>query len=235
MWERILVDDYGQVLELLEDERVQYGVELPTQLHKKLCLGQTRYVCRYGTLGDGHEHFTPARRYFQSIREIYYLANAIKDYRCVVMDARADQLEAEQLPEGTEVQHLRKTAAVLRAKNKLTSALVTIQDSMRMLDEYDKVRQELEPEIEAKYPDGIEQAEPDNWRAIFDYRMIKGRTPGLAPAELSSIPMPLEQKAALGYQYGRFDAIAPLAVAQPEQCKQLEGSMQPQIESKGDL
>lgn len=213
--------DYEKLSQLIEDDKVKYGLNLPKDLHTKLVLGQTRYVCRYGTLSDGHEKITPAQRYYQAIKEIYSLSMSIRDQRAYGMEAQADLLDAEEsllrvanlgLPEQAK---LRAEASCIKARSRLTQSLVTVQDQLRMLDEYDMVRRELESHVEEKYPLGVEQAEQDNWIAVFEYRMRKGHE------NISNIPLDPVTKAQLGYEYYRVDAIAPLELSDPTLCKQI--------------
>lgn len=199
--------DYEKLLSLIDDERVKAGLSLNKEIGKTFTLGQTRYVWRHGTLGDGHEHFGPFR-YFQAKREIYHLSNSIEDSRYNGMEANADLLDAEfELNEAkTEAETLRASAKLGRAKAKLRRSLDTVQDSLRGLDEVMKVKQELEPEVMRLYPDGIEQAEPEHWKTVFEYRAHKQKHSG-AFQPVDSIPLEPSIKAALGQHYGRGEAI----------------------------
>lgn len=220
--------DFDKILKLSKDDRIELGTSFKELLHKKLVLGQTRYVCRYGTLSDGHEKVTPALRYFQAIREMYYLSNNMADYQARAMEHQADLIEAQQTLEA-EVLHpankLRAEARVLRAQVGLKTTLVTIEDQLRMVDEYNKVRLELEPLVEEQYPEGIEQAELDNWTAVFEYRMHRQQATG-SLEHIANIPLPPERKAELGYKYHRMDAIAPLALESLDKIQQLEHRLQ---------
>lgn len=206
--------EFNDLLQLIESDTVKYGVNLPSELHTKLCLGQTRYVCRNGTLSEGHEKITDAQKYYQSFREIYYLSINITEQRTIAMEAQADYLDAESMSEETESKKLRKQAKMIRAKSAVTRALVTVQDQLRMLDEYNQVRLELAPAIEKKYPLGIEQAEFDNWMAVAKYRHMQKK-------EMTSVPLPMEVKAELGIYMGRPDMQAALMVAKEEEIRQL--------------
>lgn len=201
--------DYDKILELIDDERVKAGLSTNQDLGKTFTLGQTRYVWRYGTLSDGHEHFGPFR-YYQANREIYHLSNSIEDQRYTAMEAKADLIEANEKLESarSEAEKLRYSAAVGKAKSKLRRALDQVQDSMRGLDECLKVKAELEPAVLAQYPQGIEQAEEDHWRTVFEYRAQKQALAGLQ-SPVDSVPLRPELKAALGQQYHRAEAILP--------------------------
>lgn len=208
------MSDYQSLISLIEDERVKFGINLPKELHKTLVLGQTRWVCRHGTLSDGHEKLTSSQRYYQAIKEIYYLANNIQMQKVQAMRAQAALIEAETAMKkaATERDKLLTEADYLEAKTRLTSALVTVQDQLRMLDEYNQIRIELKDEVEAKYPHGIEQAEKDNWEAVAKYRLLKEKTPGLARERLDNIPLDPVTKAEIGNTYNRLDATAPLMI-----------------------
>jgi hypothetical protein len=202
------VGDFEKVLKLANDEKVIFGCNLKDLLHKKLTLGQTRYVCRYGTLSEGHEKITDSQRYFQAIKEMWYLANNMQTQKAHAMVAQADLMDAEEAvatlsKDGKPSDLIRAESALLMAQTKLTNALVTIEDQTRCLDEYNKIRLELEPIVEAQYPEGIEQAEHDNWRAVAQYRLTKNPM-----SQLDNIPLPALEKAQFGELYGRPDAAA---------------------------
>lgn len=219
--------NYEKILKLSDEDAVKFSISLPKELHKSLCLGQTRYLCRYGTLSDGHEKITPAQRYYQAIKEMYYLGQNVQNTKALAMLAQADLLDAEEALStcDTEAQKLRNKAKKLQAETSLVSSLVTIEEQLRQIDEYNKIRIELKEEVETKYPEGIEQAEADNWKAVFEYRMNKERVPGMARELVSNIPLDPHTKAELGYKYGRMDAIAPLAIANPKKCYELENKL----------
>lgn len=195
--------------ELTQSELVKTAEEFRIRLHKDLCLGQTRYVCRYGTLSDGHEKLTPAQRYYQAIREMYHLAQSIKNNQLDARLAEADLIEAQEkmLEHLSAAEKIRTQVAIDRAQLKLQNSLTHAEDLMRQLDEFNNVRLELKTEVEAKYPNGIEQAEPDNWAAVARYRYLKGNVD-----RMDNIPMSPEKKAELGFEYKRQDMIAPLIV-----------------------
>lgn len=159
-------------------------------LNRQLVLGQTRWMCRYGTLGEGHENITPAHRYFQAVREAYGLACSIKRAKAMSLRCQADLLDAKDKLQtvGTDaVAKLRAQSTLELAEISVTENEVTTQDMLRQLDEYDAIIGELKPEIEAKYPLGIEQASPDMWKDRFQYKMER-RLP------LNTIPLPEKDK-----------------------------------------
>lgn len=218
--------DYEKLIELTESPEVQEGVDLPkVQLHKWLVLGQTEYLCEYGTLSDGHEKLTDAQKYAQALKEQYYLAVNMALQKSVGMEAQADILEAEEELEKEDLspsKRLRLEAKLNRARANMLSALTMIEDQTRMIKFYAKKAAELKPKVEAQYPRGIEQAEADNWSAVFEYRMKKGGGHGIGE-RVDNVPLDPYTKARLGVKYGRPDAVAPLAVSEKERIKELTG------------
>lgn len=191
------MQEFDKILELTGDERVELGASFKELLHKELCLGMTRYVCRYGTLSDGHEKITDAQRYYQAIKEMYGRAHEIRSQRANAMEAQADLLDANDLVERakTKQEKLRAEASQMRAHDRLVSSLVQVEDSLRQLDEFNKVRLELKASVQAQYPNGIEQAEEDNWVAVAKYRGLK-RKLGY-PEQLNHVPLEPTKKAQL--------------------------------------
>lgn len=200
----------NKITKVVDSEEVQYGLNLHKDLHKKLCLGQTRWVCRYGTLSDGHEMITDAQRYFSAIKQIYYLALNIQSEKASAMEAEADWLDAQKLKEiaVTEADLLRAQAKALKAETRLTSCMVTVEDQLRQIDEFNKVRKELEPIVNEKYPEGIEQSEEDSWSAVFKYRTLKSGND-----RFDNVPLPPELKLKLGIEFKDYcntrSALAP--------------------------
>lgn len=199
---------------IIEDPLVKMGLDFSSKLHHTLVLGQTRYMCRYGTLSDGHEKVTDAQRYYQSVREMYGLSQTIKSFRLSLMNQKANLLDAEELLKAAKKESdvLRAKAKFLEAHDAIQETEIQLRDKLRQLDEYNKVYQELHPIISVKYPNGIEEAEPDNWQAVYEYRMMK-QFPGAAPEITSNIPLDPVSKAKLGLQYNRPDSVAPLLTA----------------------
>lgn len=218
------MSDYERLLTLADSDEVTKGAELPkVKLHKWLVLGQTDWVCRYGTLSDGHEKITDAQRYPQAIKELYYLSLNIKGQKAVAKRAQAKLMRAEaRLAMASDTADILECEADKEeAEAQLASALVTVEDQMRMVRSYHKVIAELGPKVEAQYPEGMEQAERDNWTAVYRYRMEMEKTPGFARQQTNNIPLPPEEKAKLGIQYGRMDSIAPLIVADERKAVEL--------------
>lgn len=222
-----MIDDinelYKTAITLTDDKKVELRHELSQFMDTSFQLCQSSHTCRYGALGDGHEKLTPAQRYYQAIKECYSSATSIRAQRSNVMLAQADLLEGEEELKlaDTEPKILRAEAKVLSAKERIFHSLVMIKDVSRVLDTYNKVRLELKDEVESKYPLGIEQAEMDNWEAVFKYRMLKSQSPGMAKESVVNIPLPAERKAELGAQWQRLDAMAPLFATNAEKVEEL--------------
>lgn len=212
-----------QIIKLTEDDRVELGQSMKELLHKELCLGMTRYVCRYGTLSDGFEKITPAQRYFQAIREMYYKASAIRSNKAMAMNAEADLMDAREEFENAEKpsEKLRAEAKIFLAQERLAGLLVQVEDDIRQLDEFTKVYKELQPEVRNKYPNGVEQSEPDNWRAVAEYRYLKSQTKDLSKADMGAVPLPFEEKAMLGVRYQRADMMAPMIINDESRMRQI--------------
>jgi hypothetical protein len=212
-----------KILSLANSESVRLGESFKELLNKELCLGMTRYVCRFGTLSDGHEKITNAQRYYQAIREMWNYANSIAETKCVALEAQADLLDAKEMSVAaeTESQSLRALVAVTRAERKLTSALVMIEDQMRCLDEFNKVRLELKDEIQTKYPNGIEQSEHDNWVAVAEYR-AKNRSIS-HNQNLTHVPLDPITKAEIGLQLDAPEMTAWLSGLEKDAIQQLSG------------
>lgn len=213
------MSDLNKIVSIVDSDEVQEGLLLPKiHLHKWLVLGQTEYVCEYGTLSDGHEHITPAQRYAQAIKEQYALSQNVAMQKSIALEAQADLLDALDAAKEakTESAALRAEAKRIVAQAKLTSALVTVEDQMRMIKVYARVRSELGPEVERQYPAGIEQAEPANWVAVAEYRHSKG-----GRENMTNLPLEPRLKAALGVAMGRPDMAAWLMVSDKKEIGKL--------------
>lgn len=213
------MSDYDKILSLVNSDTVELGADLPkVTLHKWLTLSMTNFVVKYGCLSDGHEKITDSQRYAQAIREMYGMAQGIKQQRATAKRAQAKLLRAKEQLEiaKSTADRLDAEADLEDAENLLASALVTLREQMRVLNAFDEVRRELGPKVEAQYPEGIEQAELDNWTAVYKYRMEAEKVPGMARQLTSNVPLPPEVKAELGIKYGRMDSIAPLLIANPQ-------------------
>lgn len=186
-------------------------------------MGQSRYTCRYGTLSDGHERITEAQRYYASIKEAYTRAQTLKGYKIEAMLAQADLIEAQENLEKAVApsEKLRAEASILAAQLKLENSLVNAEDTMRQLDEFNKVRLELQDAVRAQYPQGIEQAEADSWAAVARHRAVIENITHV-PQNLRHIPLAPVDKALLGIETGKSELMAWLAIAKPENLKQLE-------------
>lgn len=206
------MEEYNKILDLADGELVKLSDDFKKELHKKLALGMTRYVCRYGTLSDGHSKYTNAQKYFQSIKEMYHLGQSLKNDKVNAMLFQADLMDAQDDLENAEKESdkLRAKAHILKAETNLINSLVGAEDKMRQLDEFNKIRLELKDEVEAKYPHGIEQAEPDNWAAV-------GKAQAIKKERLDNVPLPPQEKAKLGLDYKRIDALVPMMLNEPEE------------------
>jgi len=171
--------------------------EMVDVLNTELCLGMTRYVCRYGTLGEGFDKLTDSQKYYQAIREIYGRANEISRLRSRAKKAYADYLEASEdlvVAGEDKIKKLRAEAALEEAELNCFELKVSAEDTLRQLDEFKKVADELQDKVRAQYPLGIEQAEPDNWRAIAAMnvsRMKMGMQPSIP---FTALPLSDEDK-----------------------------------------
>lgn len=180
------------LIKLDKDERVKEGQELRSLLRKDFTLGMTRYVCRNGTLGEGHECLTLAEKYAQSCREYYTRA-----FEASTQSAQAKKFYASYLKAKDKYEQAYETggaAARLEAEAEMELAQLSLmraednaKDLMDQLDEFRKVMHELRPKFREMYPEGVEQAEPDNWQNRLSYRMSVGK-------EVQSIPLPEKEK-----------------------------------------
>lgn len=228
---------FEKLVELANSKEVLEGVEMPrVHLHKWLVLGQTDYLCENGTLSDGHEKITEAQKYAQAIRELYYISLGIQEAESVAMRAQADLLEGEEELKkskrwfGTRPQELRAQAKINQAKAQMLRCSVDAEDRGRMAKFYYKKIKELKPIVESKYPQGIEQAEADNWEAVARYKNLKDKTPGLGMGRerMDHVPLSPEHKARLGIEFGRPDMQAPLLLSDANR-KQLTHPAKPRI------
>lgn len=195
-------DDFSQVLSLSKDENVKIGQEFKNLLHKNFVLGQTDYVCLNGTLSDGHEKITKSQRYYQAHKEWYLLSNNVGMLLAQAMESKADLLDAKDALKNakTAAQKLRCKSKKMIAEMKIESARITISDQIRMIRSYRKFIEEVGPEVEAKYPCGIEQAESDNWRAVAKYRAVKKGFGFNEP--MNNLPLPMDEKAKFALENG---------------------------------
>lgn len=230
--------EFDKILQIANSDVVNKGIDLPkVYLHKWLVLGQTEHVCKYGTLSDGHEKITASQRYAQALKEWYYLSVNIRSQRSIAKRAQADLLDAQdELKQAETAQDILRAEADLDdAQTRLLSSLVSIEDQMRMVRVYEAEAKSLSGLVEGQYPEGIEQAEEDNWKAVLEYRMMKERVQGMARESTSNIPLSPQTKAELGYKHGRLDAVAPLAISAPTECLKLEERMTKMLEHKQEI
>lgn len=224
--------DYEKILELASDEKVELAKSFKDEINKTLALGMTRYVCRHGTLSEGHGKLTDSQIYYQSIKEMWGLSGSIESQKVISMRAQADLMDAEDKLSSAvkKSEILRAEADILDAKTKLTNALVTIQDQTRMLDEFNKVRLELKEKVEAQYPLGIEQAEPDNWKAVYKYKVLQKRA-GYQEI-LAHVPLPKKEKTELGLDAGFPEAASWMATTDQNELELLISNKQAMLNDK---
>lgn len=213
-------DIYDKLLEKTNSETVQLAGSFKELIGKELVLGQTRYQCRYGTLSDGHEKLTDSQRYYQAIREMHYIASNMRTVRAQVMICQGNIMGYEKSLEVARREKdlpniLRNEGLLLLEKEKQLQFLITVEDQTRMIDEYNNIRLELQDKVRATYPLGIEQAEEDHGKAIFEYRAMKG------DQRVANIPLPPEVKAQLGIKFSNVEAMAPLALTDNKKFEQL--------------
>jgi hypothetical protein len=211
--------NYEKILEITNDSKVELAQSFKEVIHKELCLGMTRYVCRYGALGDGFEVLTDAQRYYQAVKEMWSRSSTMVEFRAQAMEAQADLMDAEFYlkNEPQEAERLRYEAKKIRAEQSLINALVQAEDTLRQMDEFNKVRLELKDKVQAQYPEGIEQAEKDHWQTVAQFRQMSGNP------HMNNIPMPFEEKARLGIEFNRRDMAAALIVSDARKAKEIKG------------
>lgn len=224
--------EFDKILELLDDDKVQLAQSFKNEINKKLALGMTKYVCRYGTLSDGHEKITDAQRYFQAIKEMYMYGIELENQKVLAMEAQADLMDAEEALELAEKasDKIRAEAKIMKAKNMLTSCLVNIEDKKRCLEAFNEVRLELKDQVEAQYPNGIEQAEEDNWKAVAKYQIYKKKLG--RQAELTHLPLHKETKAKMGLEMGAPEMAVWLGVTDPRKLNELQEKNPHKLEVK---
>ena len=207
---------FEKILELADNEKVKLAQSFKDEINKRLHLGMSAYVCKYGTLSDGHDKITDAQRYFQSYKEMYNYSNSIENNKVIAMAAQADLVDAEdELSSALKASDkLRAESKILKAKIILTNALVTIEDLTRQLNAFDEVRLELMDKIETLYPNGIEQAEEDSFTAVAKYKMLRKRF-GYTES-LHHLPLKKELKAKLGLENNAPEMAAWMSISEPE-------------------
>lgn len=208
--------------------------EMKELLSKELCLGMTRHVCRHGTLGEGFDKLTDSQKYYQSLREVYTRSNELARLRARAKQSHADYLEAvhENETAKTEIEKLRSIAKLELAELSSFELLVTAEDTLRQLDEFQKVRMELQDKVRMKYPEGIEQAEPDNWQSVAQYWATKKQL-GALNSPLTTLPLPAEKLAELANDMGMPELFASTVVREQETIKKrFNGNFKTFLEDK---
>lgn len=213
--------EYDKILTLTQDQQIELAQHFREELHKELVIGQTRFMCRYGTLSDGHDSgITEAQRYYSAKRCAWQLSNEMMRTRSKAKEAQADLLDAkEELAAAVkESQTLRAQSKIELTTQRIGEMLVGLEDSLRQLDEYHRVIKELQPMVRAKYPEGIEQAELDNWTAVAEYKALK-RQMG-SHEQMTYIPLPPEAKARIGIENGAPDMTAWYLIQHKDEVKE---------------
>ena len=191
---------YDKILELANGEDVKLAASFREDLNKEIAIGMTNYMIVNGSLSEGHEKLTKAQRYYQSKKEMLALSDSITYQKISSMEAQADLLDANDMIEEKESDKLRKKAAILKAELKLTSALISMEDLTRQLKAFNSVRIQLMGYVKNRYPNGIEQAEHDNWSAVLEYRIRNGES-------ARNVPMSSIDKAIYGIKNNRPDLV----------------------------
>jgi len=211
------MSDYEKVLEITELDEAKLTDEFKALIHKELALGMTSFVCRHGTLSEAFDKITNSQRYYQAVKESYVRSNEIRRMKAQAKRSQADLLDAQEKLEGAK-----KESDLLRAKSDLELAelsmfelLVQAEDTKRQLDAFNKIRKELEIEVRAQYPLGIESAELDNWRVVAEYKALKQGATGKIE-DLTIVPLPESEKSRLGIELQHSEmAIATVLRAKP--------------------
>ena len=200
--------ELDKILEITQSDEVKLSHEFKDLLNKKMNLGMTDYMIEHGSLSDSFDKISKASRYYQCYREQYILANAISLQEEQAMEAQADLIDAETdlLSAKGIAEKLRAESKIKKYKRVLASALVQGQDLVRQLKAFNKVRLKLMPEIEAKYPEGINQADEDMWVAVAEYKTML-RAMGIKQ-EVNNIPLSQSKKAEIGITTGNPDMAA---------------------------
>lgn len=226
--------EYEKLLELTECDEPKLTAEFRALLHKELALGMTRFVCRHGTLSEGFDKVTPSQKYYQAVKEAYGRSNELRRIRANAKKAQADLIDAQEELNfaDTEAKQLRAEAAVELAQLSLFELLVTAEDTARQLDEFNKIRLELQDQVRAQYPEGIEQAEPDNWKVVAELRSLKAQSLGTRE-DLTVIPLPSAEKAKFGLQIGHPEMAVSYTLENKEEISSLyQGNVQRFLEKK---
>ncbi len=218
---------YDKLLELTDSDTIQLAGEFRNSIGKELVLGQTDFMCRYGTLSAGHEKLTDSQRYYQAIKEMHTLASNMRNMRAQAMINQAkinsisSKIKIAKILKffGFGSMFLRLHGELAIAQENLFSNLVTVEDQTRMLNSYNNVRLELKESVEAQYPLGIEQAERDNWEAVMRHRIIQ-RKAGF-PERLTHVPMDKESAFKIGLETSSLDMMSWMMVSDQKKASEL--------------
>lgn len=227
------MSNFDDLFKVTSSSNIELAQELKQLLNTELAVGMTRWVCRYGTLGDGFEKLTDAQKYYQSLREVYTRSIELKKIKARAKLAYASFLEArEQLEKaGGEIATLKAESAVEMAETAALELLITAEDTTRQLDEFNKVRLELQDSVRTKYPGGIEQAERDTWIAVAQYRVMNHQLMG--GSDLKTIPLSFEDKFKIGKDLeNRSDMITPLWIGNTAKASELNQEYDKLIEQQ---
>lgn len=200
------MNEFEKIVEISESNEVKLAGKFRDLLHTELMFGMSSYVCKHGALGDGFENITPAKRYYNAIRESFTRYEAIAELQCKAMECQAELMDAEAHSKSVDRAWFRKKqkrliadARLRRAKMRLATTLAMTEDNKRQLTAFLEVVNELQAQVRAQYPKGIEQAEPDNWKAVAQFRSamqaIKGKD-----QHLEHLPIPMDDKAKLALE-----------------------------------
>lgn len=215
------MSDLLEILKLTEDKKT-VGEELRELLRKDFVLGMTKWVCRYGTLGEGHEkEFSVGLIYPQACREAYSRAYEASRQGAMAKKAQARLMAAEhkRFVATNDFEALDAEADMELATIDLKQALDGAKDLVAQLDEFNAIRKELEPKFRELYPEGIEQAEKDNWETITKYKIFTGQ-------DTKAMPLSLERKAELGVEYNIPGMMAGLAIKNMELAMELKQQLE---------
>jgi len=179
------------------------------QDHPWLQTNHSDHMVEHGILSEGHDHVTAAQRYKQCYRELYSRANSAINQEVQKLRAKADLLKAEHELENAKEpwDEINAEADILDAKHKLATTEFSIKEKEREMRKFNEIRLQLKPEMDRRYPKGVEQAERDIWLANVHLKLKRN------PKErIENTPLSPEDKAMIGMEYHREDTMAALIV-----------------------
>lgn len=211
------MSDFTHLIELTGSKDGGLLEEFRTLLGKEFTLGMSRYVCRYGTLSESFEKLTDSQKFYQATKEAYVRVCEMKRMHSRAKKSYADFLDAKVALEKatTESERLRAEANLEDAELSAYELLMSAKDTERQLDEFLKIRSELANKVRTKYPEGLEQAEPDDWRRVGEYRILR-QSVTKSDTDARSVPLSQESKQDLALIFNRKDLLAEKAVTDPE-------------------